>query len=414
MIKQAAPASAAARPGRPQLDALTGLRFLAALHVVTFHFGVSAAASSGSAVVESVARMGFIGVGLFFVLSGFVLAYNYAGEDGGLRGDRRSFVVARFSRIYPLFAFALLLTAPIYLAQLVELYGPRVGLVRAALTGVPALLMLQAWTPFTLSSWNGPGWSLSAEAFFYLTFPWIVARLRCTTWRQLAGIGAALFVVAIAAPLALFITGRFLPLEATTVRLLGGALTLQDLGERIVGFNPLLRLPEFVFGICLGKYFLARRARGATLGGGTGAWLAAGSSAALLAIFSVAGHFPDVRYVLQNGMFPLFGLLILGLAEGGGALGRVLSTRAMIRLGEASYAVYILQTPLWHLFAKAVLSPEVRAERNASAPAYLAFLASLIVASLLAYGLIEAPAREWLKQRLRVGRARPVPSALGT
>ncbi|WP_437591266.1 acyltransferase family protein [Sorangium sp. So ce1000] len=413
MNEQAAPASKAVGSARPQLDALTGLRFLAALHVVTFHFGVSAAASSGSAVIESVARMGFIGVGLFFVLSGFVLAYNYTGEDGGLRGDRRGFVAARFSRVYPLFVFALLLIAPIYLAQLVELYGPRVGLLRAAVTGVPALLMLQAWTPFTLASWNGPGWSLSAEAFFYLTFPWIVGRLRCATWRQLAGVGAALFVVAIAAPLALFIAGRFVPLEATTVRLLGGALTLQDLGERTVGFNPLLRLPEFVFGVCLGKYFLARRARGAAPGGDAGAWLAGGSSAALLAIFSFAGHFPDLRYVLQIGMFPLFGLLILGLADGGGALGRVLSTRAMIRLGEASYAVYILQTPLWHIFAKAVLSPEVRAERNAGAFAYLAFVAFLTGASFLAYGLIEAPAREWLKRRLLAGRTRPVRSVLG-
>ncbi|WP_437735378.1 acyltransferase family protein [Sorangium sp. So ce1335] len=414
MIHQAAAAGPSIGSRRPQLDALTGLRFLAALHVVLFHFGVPAAASSGSAVAESVARIGFIGVGLFFVLSGFVLAYNYAGDDGGLRGDRRSFVVARFARVYPLFLFALLLTVPSYLAQLVELYGPRVGLIRAVLTGVPALLMLQAWTPFTISSWNGPGWSLSAEAFFYLTFPWIVGRLRCTTWRQLAGAGAALFAVAIAAPLALFIAGRFVPLEATTVRILGGALTLQDLGERTAGFNPLLRLPEFAFGVCLGQYHLARRARGAPLGGGRGAWLTAGSSVVLLALFSFAGHLTDARYVLQIVMFPLFGLLILGLAEGGGALGRVLATRPMIRLGEASYAVYILQVPLWHIFAKALLTPEVRAERSPSALAFFGFTAFLVAASFLAYGFIEAPAREWLKQRLLAGRARPVTSALGT
>ncbi|WP_438027537.1 acyltransferase family protein [Sorangium sp. So ce233] len=414
MIQQAAAVRTAIGSRRPQLDALTGLRIVAALHVTLFHFGVSAAASSGSAVVESIARLGFSGVGLFFVLSGFVLAYNYAGDDGGLRGDRRSFVVARFSRIYPLFVFALLLTAPSYIAQLVELFGPRVGLLRAALTSVPALLMLQAWTPFTLLSWNGPGWSLSAEAFFYLTFPWIVGRLRCTTWRQLAGAGAALFAVAIAAPLALFIAGRFVPLESTTVRILGGALTLHDLGERTVGFNPLLRLPEFAFGVCLGQYHLARRARGAPLGGGRGAWLAAGSSAVLVALFCFGGRFTDARYVLQIVMFPLFGLLILGLAEGGGALGRFLATRPMVRLGEASYAVYILQVPLWLIFAKALLTPEVRAERTPSALALLAFVAVLVAASFLAYGLIEAPAREWLKQRLLAGRSRPVASALRT
>ena len=394
------------KAGQPQLEALTGLRILAALHVVAFHYAVPAAVASGPAALERFLRMGFIGVSLFFVLSGFVLAYNYAGEDGGLRGARRPFWVARLSRIYPLFLLALVLQAPVYVAQTVEHSGLRSGLLRAAITAVPALVMLQAWTPFTTAAWNGPGWSLSAEAFFYLAFPWVVARVRCATRGQLAVAGAACFLAANAAPLALFVASRATRLEATSVHMLGASLDGLQLAQRTVGFNPLLRLPEFVFGVCLGKYFLATRSAPRRDGG---AALAAGSMVALAAIFCAAGALPDARFLLQNGAcLPLFGALVLGLAQGGGRLGRALSTKAMLRLGEASYAVYILQEPVWSLFSLA-LPPAVRAARAPGWPAFLALVVVLVAVSFLAHRFVEVPARDWLKRSLSPARPRSSP-----
>ena len=66
---------------RPHLPALTGVRFLAAMHVIIVHFGIPTAAL-GPWWVESFAHIGSVGVSVFFTLSGFVLAYTYAGRSG--------------------------------------------------------------------------------------------------------------------------------------------------------------------------------------------------------------------------------------------------------------------------------------------------------------------------------------------
>lgn len=386
---------ATTRESRPSLDALTGVRILAAMHVVVFHFGTRAAASTGVAPIETFTRMGFIGVSLFFVLSGFVLAYSYAGGDGALAGTRRAFWIARLARIYPLFVVAMLLGGVGYAAHLVAQHGLARGLVRAAITAPPVLLLLQAWTPLTLMAWNGPGWSLSAEAFFYLVFPSIVGRVRCDTRARLLALGAACFLAANALPVALHVASLHTDLGALTVRLMGTEMRGGELLERVVGFNPLVRLPEFVFGVGLGKYFLAERSRGER---SSGALLAAGAGLALVILFAASPALPRARYLVQNGLFlPLFGALVLGLARGGGRLGRALSARPMTRLGEASYAVYILQDPLYWLFAYAAFG---RPEDRAPSAGWLAcFVIALVVASFAAHRYIELPGRELVKRR---------------
>ena len=65
---------------------------------------------------------------------------------------------------------------------------------------------------------------------------------------------------------------------------------------------------------------------------------------------------PRLPYpVLHNGLLvPLYCLLVVGLARGGGLVGAVLRHPVLVRLGESSYALYILQFPLWHLTAIAL------------------------------------------------------------
>src|SRR5689334_16615350 len=89
------------------LPALTGLRILASVLVVVFHFlPVQAAAGSGpwpwlSGVIARIVASGYTGVSFFFVLSGFILAYSYLGREGRLRGTAGRFYWARVARIYP-------------------------------------------------------------------------------------------------------------------------------------------------------------------------------------------------------------------------------------------------------------------------------------------------------------------------
>ena len=77
------------------LDALTGLRFLAALHVVLFHFGTPCLQGVAPEWMVQVVASGYASVGVFFLLSGFVLAYNYVDTAGGMQTPPRAFWSAR-------------------------------------------------------------------------------------------------------------------------------------------------------------------------------------------------------------------------------------------------------------------------------------------------------------------------------
>jgi peptidoglycan/LPS O-acetylase OafA/YrhL len=94
---------------RPQLPALTSSRFFAALYVVLFHLQ-TCQLIAGPSWFRKFCSIGYTGVSFFFVLSGFILVYTYAGRDQ----SAREFWRARFARVYPAYAFSLLAIAFIY------------------------------------------------------------------------------------------------------------------------------------------------------------------------------------------------------------------------------------------------------------------------------------------------------------
>src|ERR1700755_447721 len=91
---------------RSRLEALTGMRALAALNILFFHFSDPKWFGPFAPVVDN----GYVSVSFFLLLSGFVLAYNY--RERAERGDMhaRIFWLARFSRIYPVFFFSLIVS----------------------------------------------------------------------------------------------------------------------------------------------------------------------------------------------------------------------------------------------------------------------------------------------------------------
>src|SRR5205807_1827688 len=86
---------------RPGLPALTGLRFVAAAGIVLLHFAPTG--SRTPAWLREIVARGFLGVGLFFVLSEFVLAYTYVGDQGRLTTTRRVLWTARVARVAPVY-----------------------------------------------------------------------------------------------------------------------------------------------------------------------------------------------------------------------------------------------------------------------------------------------------------------------
>ncbi len=156
----------AGRPGGAVLPSLTGLRAVAALGVFASHLrwilpDVTLAESGKHAVTsDNVMSMGAQGVTLFFVLSGFVLAWS---SDGSVAFG--PFIRRRFARVWPSHATLWVVFIAMATVGLVEATRP--------LPAAANLALVQTWMPGSgwANSVNPLAWTLSCEAFFYLVFP---------------------------------------------------------------------------------------------------------------------------------------------------------------------------------------------------------------------------------------------------
>ena len=351
-------ASAPAR--RPPLRALTGIRFIAAAMVLLFHFGAGFAARVGAPrPAVTFLGNGYLGVSLFFMLSGFIIAYTYEGKLSG-RAALASYAAARFSRIYPVYLLALLLMLPFARSNLTAGGATRV------------LLMVQSWTAPSSAggyTWLMQAWTLSVELFFYLCAPLLLAGLHRAGPRTLA---AAAVVLALALPV-LQVPG-----------------TPPDTVPRFewLAFVPLpaLRLIEFAYGAVLCTLFLRGEERVERIAGDAPVLV---NAAAIVALIAAT---PDKT--VTGAAMTLTGLLLVQLAAGRSLLARLLSGRAILLLGASSYALYLLQAP-------------VREYLRLLPSATLAELLNPLVAvaaSVLVFRWWEEPARRFLHDRLAARR----------
>lgn len=356
----AAPPTAVA-PARPHLAALDGLRFVAAMHIVLFHtLHIS---------WLRLVNWGSTSTSFFFVLSGFVLAYVYSGADGGLRLPAREFWWRRFARLYPLAVLTQLAVIPFAWGS----YAPGERGVRAAavLTGV------QGWFPRIADSFNSPGWSVSVLAFCYLAFPGLLSALRGASPRRLALALAAVWLWCM------------LPTAA------GLMLGADAYWRSVLHHHPLSRLPEFVFGVVLARLFVsvprARVPRGTEIA-------AVGLLCAALVLLPRA-VFP----LAHNGLLaPLHGLVIVGLAAGGGVVSRVLSLRPLREMGHASFALFLVHVPLY-AWTMMPLAPTVtRLPLPVRMGVYAAYLALAMLVAWVVQRWVADPIGDRLRRRRAV------------
>lgn len=367
-------------------DALTGMRFWAALHVVVFHFG-GAWLERAPGWMQSIYRCGYASVGLFFVLSGFVLAYNYLSPEGRMTVSPRAFWIARAARVYPVYALALVLLAPKVIAGSLAANSAAVAAAKLAVGGGSALLLVHAWLPPASLYWNPPGWSVAAEAFFYALFPAVVGWVGRLRRERLVWALAGLWVLGLLPSL------LYLGLEPD-----GGPVTQDSRGTwlAVLQFNPVLRLPEFLMGVVLGRLFALEppsRER-------TGALMAPGAALLLLGAFALSQRIPFP--LMHNALLaPMHALLVYGLARGGGWLGGFLSRPTLVRLGEASYSLYIFQYPVWLAVGALVVTVEPWVELHSPRALFAVFLPVMIGVSWLCYRYVEAPLRAWMRSALQ-------------
>ncbi len=376
------PAPIASR--RPVLPGLTGLRALAAVGVVAFHYCAPRLASDGGAVAR-VVRAGYVGVSFFFVLSGFILAYTYLDDEGRMRGPAREFWWARVARVYPVYLLALLVAAPNVLLGL--RHAPIDGVASAG-TRVAALLapaLLQGWWPPATCAWNCAGWSLSVEAFFYALFPAIALGLARVPRRGAVFVGVVAWATALLAPaayLALAPDG----IAHTTYASAGFWLDA-------LRYAPPVHLGEFILGVACGRTFATARFEGTPP-----AIVRSVGAAALAAVVAVLALDGRVPYPLVHSglLAPAFAALVIAAAYRRGWSARCFANPALVALGEASFALYLLHEPIRaimqtvaHALGVGALSPIMD----------VGVVAVAVVSSLAVFRWVEEPARRWLRDR---------------
>ena len=344
--------------GRESIDALTSIRFLAAFYVLFFHAGASFFKDlfPSADLINNFFRNGHLGVPFFFVLSGFILAYTYEGKIGTALQWRR-FAMARFARVYPVYLLALLLMLPAIIPD-------------ASWRSLPQFLMLQYWVPRQslniFDNQNTPAWSLSVELAFYLLFPLLMLLLA-----RLGRTGVFLMGIASAVVILVF------RLPSLTAQV-GPPFEILDYAPYMF-----LRVPEFLYGICLGLVF---RNKPETF-----------SSPRFLGIVSILTIIILVSSTsvwVAGAATVLFGALIIAVASNRSpVVTRLLGHRYLVLAGAASYALYILQTPVRYWMNLAFAGEHELLVRVLYPPI-------LIILSVVVFKIFEEPVREWIRRRV--------------
>lgn len=334
------------------LRSLTGLRFVAALVVLLHHLSLGMPGLPGAALFSG----GFVGVGFFFVLSGFVLTYSWSGSR-----TSAEFFVRRAARVLPLHLVAAVTTLAVLSVH------PVAWQVAAA-----NLSLVHAWWPDETVAFSlvGAAWSLSCEVFFYALFPVAVVAVR--SMRR---------------PLAQAI---WLVVGMCLVGLLG--LSKPGLGAYLYHLPP-VRLADFLVGILLAE--ACRRGWRPGMSVRAALALVAATYGLIVIVGSVWLEGPDHQWMLSLPMIVPFGLLIAAaaMAEQRGDRPAVGSGR-WVTLGRWSFALYLVHGPvlgLVHAYLGRATGPGAWVAVGASVALCIAFAGA-------AYAVVERPAQRFVQR----------------
>ncbi len=187
MAQSTVGSTAGPMPGRTaRVQGLDLLRAIAILGVLAMHFAIREAVSRGHTPPALTQMAGYLGVELFFILSGFLIGRILIGIADGGPGPRdwAIFMVRRWMRTVPLYL--------LWLAVLLVVAPPALDRLHMAVQYVTFTQNLawpvpQEWFPVT--------WSLATEEWFYLLFSATVLGIAALAGRHAIPIAGAVFVV---------------------------------------------------------------------------------------------------------------------------------------------------------------------------------------------------------------------------
>lgn len=372
----------------PRYHALDGLRGVAALFVVLYHIGWI-----NHITPYRFFRNGYLAVDLFFILSGLVIASNYA-ERIKSSADVMQFLRLRFFRLYPLHVVVLAAFVVLEIVKLIALRGFHVAPgIDAPFTGQNSLgalaanvMLIQAWHLFPSYSYNGPSWSISCEVAAYLLF---------AAW---AGTGAL-------RRLSFYVAGL----------ILAGIcyLWLADIFHEpaaAVQWGVPRALAGFFLGVFIWRYVPSQT---------IGLTARARSVAQVMLLVVIVSILGSTHGAAAVWVIPFFAALIAMLQADDGIIARVLLTNPIQLLGRWSYSIYMIHSLVlvslgiafkrvfkWSLTPTDASAGGTEINVWVGDALVLGTLLAILVLALSGFRLVEEPGRLYGRRTSKLGTGR--------
>jgi peptidoglycan/LPS O-acetylase OafA/YrhL len=347
---------------------LTSLRFFFAFMIFLHHMTFLSKSKSFTLrwIHEYILKEGFIGVSFFFILSGFILAYNYRDSILNHKTITSKFYIARIARIYPLHLLTLLIAVPL------TLQIPKFDIFLWIKQLFFNLTLTQSFIPVKkiYFSFNSPSWSISNELFFYLLFPFLILLIV-----KLKNYKYNLFFLI---PFILF-----LPLLMLLIS--------PNFYKNLFYVNPFFRVVDFIIGILLFELYQVIKTKNKLF---KYSILEFSSIILLLVFFAFHSYIPLVlRYSVYYWLPMSFIILVFAFQKG--LVSRLLSNKNWILLGEISFAFYMFHQLILKYFI--LLNKSALHLTNE----YVIISIILIVSLIVSYGSFiwfENPVNQYLKR----------------
>ena len=345
---------------------LTSLRFIFAFMIFLFHlfFWRDSEVKMLNWIYNNILSVGYIGVSFFFILSGFILAYNYQEKILTNKISKKDFYIARFARIYPLHLLTFIIAIPLTFHVFTN------NLKLWVIQAVTNLSLTQSLIPVQNInfSFNEPSWSISAESFFYFIFPFLILLTPKLTKKRLF-IPFLIFVIAAIPLLVKLVPDRFCP-------------------PSLLNINPIVRCLDFIIGIMLYNFYNFIKKKEIKVNYNL---LELFALVLFIFFFLFRHHIPNVyRYSFYYWIPMCYLILVISFQRG--FISKILSNNILILLGEISFGFY-----LFHQLVLRYLQ-EFSSIKDDITLTVLAFLLSLLI-SYLSYRWFETPMNKFIKKR---------------
>lgn len=359
------------QPDSKYIPSLTGLRAIAAFAVYFHHFPLSPFIFGGW--IEKFSLELYIGVTIFFVLSGFLITLRYEEKFQNGHRDFKRYFINRFARIFPLY---FILTSITFILPYWFSLPPDD---LSATAYILNITLLKGYSNIYEHTGIAQGWTLTVEETFYLLAPvFFIYAKQIKYWIWVIILFASGFIIT-AVFKRLMIAGFFNDYFFTLISTFFG------------------RCFEFFVGIYLALLYRRKRAvlsvktnRGfATVAGAVLIFFIV----VLLMNVSAANHVKYAKLCLPGALInnfllpPAIALFMYGLLTEPSIFRRILETKMFQLLGKSSYAFYLIHAGVIQFFLREYVTDTT-----------VVTFVILVVLSMVFFKLVEEPLNKFIKQ----------------